>query len=324
MLVALCAAALAPRIACAQGKQQAGKVWRIGFLGPGYASANALRVEALRAGLRDFGYIEGKSIVIEWRWSEDKYERLAEQAAELVRLKVDLIVTYATPATLAAKRATKTIPIVMAASGDAVGNRLVADLAHPGENVTGSTFFGPELAAKRLELIKDVLPSARRVAVLMNPNNPASGGPVVSAMEQTAKTLGLALERVSVRNPGEFEAAFAEMSRKRVDAVVILEDPMVLGNARTVADLAIGKRLPAIAFGEFVDAGALICYGVDFREIYRRAAFFVDKIFKGAKPGDIPVERPTKFELVANLKTAKAIGVTIPKEVLFRADRVIE
>ncbi len=299
------------------------KVPRIGFLGPTSASAFANRIEALRASLRDLGYVEGKNIAIEFRWADGKYERLPELAAELVRLKVDVIVTAGTPGTLAAKRATSTVPIVMAVSGDAIATGLVASLARPGANITGSTFFNPELAAKRLELVKGVLPRARRVAVLMNPENPVTV-PVLEAMKRTSALLKLELRPSEVRDSTEVAGVMSGMHKAHIDAIVLYEDSIFIQNAKTIADLARKQRLPTIGFGDLVQAGGLISYGVDLENFYRRAAVFVDKILKGVKPGDIPVEQSTKFELIINMKTAKALGLTIPKELLLRADEVIE
>jgi putative ABC transport system substrate-binding protein len=304
--------------------QQKGKVWRIGFLGQASASVAAPRVEALRAGLRDLGYVEGKNLVIEFRWAEGKYERLPELAAELVRLKVEVIVTQGGPGTSAAKSATTTIPIVMAFSGDVVAVGLIASLARPGGNITGMTAFIPEVTAKRLELLKDAFPRIRQVAVVLNPDNPSAMGVVFPAMEVTAKSLNLELQPFGVRGPGEFGSAFAAMAKRRVDAVVIGDDGMLVANAGAIANLAAKTRLPSVGFTEFAEAGGLMAYGASRLESYRHVATFVDKILRGAKPADLPVEQPTRFELVVNLKTAKALGITIPQSVLFRADRVIE
>jgi putative ABC transport system substrate-binding protein len=303
--------------------QQAGKVHRIGYLGATTAFAHARYVEALRLGLRDLGYVEGKNLAIEYRWAEDKYDRLPDLAAELVRMTVDLIVTHATPGTLAAKHATTTIPIVMAISGDAVATGLVASIARPGRNITGSSFFFPELSAKRLELLTEARPAARRMAALVNPNNPAHTL-ALKARESTAKALKVELEVVEVRGPQDLSDIFSAMVKRRVEAISVLDDPMLIANARQIADLALTTRLPTIGFREIVDAGGLIAYSVDFPAAWRRAAVFVDKILKGAKPAELPVEQPTKFELVINLKTAKALGLTIPPSLLQRADQVIE
>ena len=303
--------------------QQPTRVARIGVLRLGSASEHASRVEQLRAGLRDFGYVEGKNLVIEFRWAEGKHERLPELAAELVRLKVEVIATEGTPDTLAAKRATTTIPIVMASVGDAVASGIVASLARSGGNLTGTTIFSPELMAKRLELLMEALPSTRQVAVLMNPANPVQELSW-QAMVNSARSMKVGVHRFEARRPNEFESAFSAMARQRVDAVVITQDGMYLSNAGALADLAAKQRLPSIAFSEFAEAGGLIGYGVDILELNRRAAYFVDKILKGAKAGEIPVERPTKFTLVINLKTAKALDLKIPPSILLRADRVIE
>ncbi len=303
--------------------QQPAKVPRIGFLGSTSAAGYATQIEALRAGLRDLGYVEGKNILIEWRFAEGNYERLPGLAAELVQLRVDVIVTHGTPGTRAAKQATTTIPIVMAVAGDAIATGLVASIARPGGNITGSNFFFPELCAKRLELLKETFPRTKRVAVLLNPGNP-SNEPVLQAMEMAARSLKVELQKFAVRGPNEFESAFAAMAKSRVDAATILEDAMLIANARAIADLAVKQRLPSIGFKEFAETGGLMAYGANLLEMYRRAAYFVDKILKGAKPGDIPVEQSTKFELVINMKTAKALGITFPQSILVRADKVIE
>jgi putative ABC transport system substrate-binding protein len=304
--------------------QQTGKTYRIGYLGStSPSSAHAQFLEALRQGLRDLGYVEGKNLAIEYRWAEGKYDRLPDLAAELVRLKVDLIVTHGTPGSLAAKHATTTIPIVMAISGDAVATGLVASIGRPGGNITGSTFFFPELNAKRLELLATALPGAKRMAALMNPDNP-SHTPALKAMELMAKALRLDFQVAEVRGPDEFPGAFSAMVKGRVDAVAVLDDPMLIANARQVADLAAKHRLPTIGFREYAEAGGLLAYAVNFPETWRRGAVFVDKILKGAKPGDLPIEQATRFEFVVNLKTAKALGLTIPQSVLLRADEVIQ
>lgn len=306
--------------------QQKGKVWRIGFLGAASSTDASFvkRVDAVRAGLRDLGYVEGKNIVIEYRWAEGKYERLPDLAAELVRLKVDVIISHGSPGPLAAKRVTTTIPIVFAASADAVAIRLISSLARPGGNITGNTFFLPELSAKRLEILRDALPKTKRVGVLFNRDNPAHTGPVSKAIEQTAGSLKLDLHRFGVRGPGEFDNAFGEMATRKVDAVLVIEDPMIVANFKGIADLAAKKRPPSISSSEAADAGCLMAYGVNLLEMYRGAGVFVDKILKGARPGDIPVEQATRFELLLNLKTAKAVGIKFPQSILMRADRVIE
>jgi len=308
----------------AVGAQEAGKVWRIGLLSALHPSDRPANLEALRAGLRDLGYVEGKNIVIEYRWAEGKYDRLPDLVADLVALKVDVIVTAGgTAPALAAKQATTTIPIVMAGVGDAVATGLVSSLARPGGNVTGVTDLEPELSAKRLELLKQAMPRAGRVAVLSNPDNLARGG-TFKAMEVTARSLRVELHKFEARRPTEFESAFSTMAKSRIDAVVVGQDALFNANVRAIADLAAKKRLPSAGNAIFAQAGGSIGYGVNFPNNYRRAANFVDKILKGAKPGDLPVEQATKFELVINLKTAKALGLTIPQTLLLRADEVIQ
>jgi len=310
----------APTLSLAQAP---GKDRRIGFLGTGSAVGMAGWVEAFRGGLRELGHVEGQNLSIEYRWANGQYERAPELAAELVRLKIEVLVTHGTPGTRAAKGATTTIPIVMATAGDAVLVGLVASLARPGGNITGSTFFNPELAAKRLELLRETLPRVTRVARLVNPDNPAMG-PVFHGMEPTAKSLKLELESIEVRGPADFERAFKTMADKHVGGVVILEDGMINANIQAIAALAAGLRLPSIGITEFAQAGGLMAYGVSLSDMYRRAAVFVDKILKGAKPGDLPIERATKFETVLNQKAARAMGITFPRSVLVRADRLIE
>jgi putative tryptophan/tyrosine transport system substrate-binding protein len=303
--------------------QQPAKAPRIGFLGATTESGVATRLAAFREGLRELGYVEGKNLAIEFRWAEGKYERLPDLAAELVGLKVAVIVTHGTPAARAAKQATKTIAIVMAASGDAVATGLVAGIARPGGNITGTTFFNPEISARRLELLKEAVPRIRRVAVLVNPDNPARG-PVLQAMEPTARSLQVELVRFEARGPQEFEGVFAGMAQSRVEALTIIEDPVLLDNVRGLASLAAKHRSPSSGFKEFARAGGLMAYAVDLPAMYRQGAVFVDKVLKGAKPGDLPVQQATKFELIINLKTAKALGLTIPQSVLIRADEVIQ
>jgi putative ABC transport system substrate-binding protein len=303
--------------------QPAGKVPRIGFLGLPSASSFGKQVEALRAGLRDLGYREGKNVVIDYRWAEGKYDRLSDLAGELVRFRVDVLVTHGTPGALAAKRATTTIPIVVATSADAVASGLVESLARPGGNITGLTYFIPELNAKRLEIFKETFPHSSRMAVLVNADNPAMV-PIIQAMELTVRSLKIELQQFPVRGPDEFDGAFSAMTQSRVDAVVIIDEPMFQANAGVLAGLAMQKRLPSAGFKEFAEAGGLLGYGVDILGLFRRAAYFVDRILKGVFPADLPVERSTKFGLVINLKTAKALGLTIPQALLQRADQVIE
>ncbi len=322
LIIALGAGALAAPLA-AFAQLPAARMHRIGFLGSASAATYARQLEGLRAGLRELGYVEGKNLVIEFRWAEGNYDRLPELAAELVGLKVDLIVTHGTPGTRAAKQVTTTIPIVMAVSGDAVTTGLVASFARPGGNITGSSHFSPELNAKQLELLKDALPRIRRVAVLFNSGN-AVNATALQAMEVTAKSLKLELQPFDVRSPGDFNSAFAEMSKRRVEAVAIVDDPMLIANAGAIASLAAKHRIPSIGFSALAEAGGLMAYGVNFPELFRRAALFVDKILKGAKPSDIPVEQPTKFDMIVNMKTAKALGIKIPNSILVRTDKVIK
>jgi putative ABC transport system substrate-binding protein len=299
------------------------KIARIGLLQPGLAASSQRNIEALREGLRDFGYVEGKNLVIEPRWADGNYERLNELAAELVRLKVDVIVTTGTPGTQAAKQATTSIPIIMASSGDPVAAGLVTSLARPGGNVTGSSMFSPEIHAKRLALLREVMPQIRRVAALINRGNPAFVTDL-KELEHAARSLKLDLQQFDVRGPDAFDSAFSEMSKHRMDAVVVLDDAMLNANVKGTADTAARGRLPSAGNLAFADAGGLIGYGIDPVENYRRAAKFVDRILKGGKPGDLPIERATSFYLVMNMKIAKTLGITIPQSILLRADKVIE
>ena len=300
--------------------QQAGKVYRIGFLG----GADAYRVEALRAALRDLGYLEGKNIAIEFRWAEGRYDQLPGLAAELVRLKVDVIVTGGTASTQAAMQATTTIPIVMVGTGDPLRSGLVASLARPGGNVTGLTQLGAEVAGKRLQILTDTVPNVSRVAFLWSRAN-ASHIPYFNELQAAARGLRLTLQSVEVQEPHEFERAFAGMMRERPDALIVTADGTHQVRQAWIVDFAAKRRLPAMyQLKEYVEAGGLMSYGTSITDQYRRAATYVAKILKGAKPGDLPVEQPTKFELVINLKTAKALGLTIPQSVLARADQLIE
>jgi putative ABC transport system substrate-binding protein len=303
--------------------QQPARLVRIGVLAVPSAASYASRTDALRAGLRDFGYVEGKNTLIEFRSAEGKFDRLPELAADLVRQKVDVIVTAGTPAIRAAKQATASVPIVIAAVGDAVAGGLVASLSRPGGNITGSTYFAPELAAKQLELIGEALARTTRIAVVVNPDNPAMG-PTLHAVESAASSLKLELEQFAVREPADFDAAFATIAKKDYKAALIIDDPITISNARALADLALKHRLATAGFIEYAEAGGLMGYGVNLNAMWRRAAFFVDKILKGTSPGEIPVERSTRFDLVINRKTAKAIEVTLAASILLRADRVIE
>jgi putative ABC transport system substrate-binding protein len=307
----------------ARAQQPAGKSFRIGFVGLPTADSLPKRPEAFRAGLRDLGYQEGRDIVIEYRWADEKYDRLPALLAELVRLNVDVIVTHGTPGVLAAKRATTTIPIVFATSGDALASGLVSSLTRPGGNVTGLTYFNPELSAKRLELLKEITPGLTDVGVLLNPVNPMNE-PIIPAMKLTAQALKLELHQFGAREPAEFEGAFAAMAARRVGALVVLDDTTLIASASAVANLALQQRLPSIGWPDYAVVGGLMAYGVNFLDMFRRAATFVDKILKGAKPGDLPVEQATKFETIVNRKTAKAIGIDVSTSLLLRADEVIE
>jgi putative ABC transport system substrate-binding protein len=273
--------------------------------------------------LRELGYVEGRNIAIDYRWAEGRYDWLPDLAAELVRLEVDVIVTHTAQGVRAAQAATTTIPIVAATVADAVATGLIASLAHPGGNVTGLTFFDPELMAKRLELLQEVAPSNARAAILLNPDN-AANGPVLKTMEITAKALKVGVDPFEVRGPGEFESTFAAIADKQIRAVVIQDDPVLITNAKAIADIALRRQLASCGFTEFVGAGGLMAYGVNFTEMFHRAAIFVDKLLKGAKPRDLPMEQPTRFELVVNLVTARALGIAVPAAILARADEVIE
>jgi putative ABC transport system substrate-binding protein len=301
---------------------QNAKAVRIGFLGPNSAASTSSRMESLRAGLRELGYVEGKNLVIESRWADGNYDHLPDLALELVGLKVDLILTSGTPGTRAARSATATIPIIMVTSGDPVALGLVASLARPGGNITGASNFSPELSAKRIELIKEAFPSTQRVGVLFNPDNSINDRNV-PAMEQTSKGLKLVLQKIAVRSADDFKNAYSAMSKLQVDAVALPEDDFLSATNAKVVELVSKQRLPSIGRADFAEAGGIIGYAVNFFDLYRRAAIFVDKIVKGAKPGDLPVEQPRKFDFVINLKAAKQIGLTIPPNVLARADKVI-
>jgi putative tryptophan/tyrosine transport system substrate-binding protein len=303
--------------------QQSGKVAQIGFLGAASASAYARQVEGFRSGLRELGYVEGSNIVIAYRWAEGNYERLPELAAELVRSNVDVIVTHGTPGTLAAKQATTTVPIVIGSIGDPVAAGAVASVAQPGGNITGSSWFGSDLEAKRVELLKEAMPRTEKVAVLLNPNNPMTR-PNVQAIKTVADTMNLRLQLFHVRAPSQFEAAFELMEQEQVEAVAIQDEGMILANIGAIATLAMKRRLPSIGSKELAQTGGLMGYGVDFFALFHRAAAFVDKILRGTRPADIPIEQATKFRFVLNLRTSKALGIEVPTSILLRADEVIE
>ncbi len=303
--------------------QEMGKVPRIGFLFFGSLGPSR-ELDAFRQGLRELGYTEGQNIVIEYRFASGQAERLPELATGLARLKPDVLVAPGTPASLAAKRATSTIPIVFAGVADAVGAGLIANLARPGGNITGLTSISAELGGKRLELLKEVVPKASRVAVLYNPAD-RSNVLVLNELQKSAPALGLTLQPLEVREPGGFEGAFVAMTRQSADALFGAAGLLTTEHRRVLVDLAAKRRIPAI-WGErqFVEAGGLMSYAVDFYDQVRGTAIYVDKILKGAKPGDLAVEQPTKYELVINLKTAKALRLTIPQSLLLRASQVIQ
>jgi putative tryptophan/tyrosine transport system substrate-binding protein len=307
--------------------QQPKKVPRIGYLYQGDRISDSTRAEAIRLALRELGYIEGQNIAIEYRYAEGKRGRESELAAELVRLKVDLIlVAGGGDWVQAAKNASKTIPIVMTGTGgDPVAAGLVESLARPGGNVTGITNLGTELGGKRLELLKEVVPKIARVAVLYNPTNPNSVREVKEDLPFAARALGMTIQPWEVRDADAFDKVFAAIGKQRPDGLYLPTGPQMFTNAKRIAGFALKSRLPSV-YGrkEAVDAGGLMSYGADIADSYRRVAYYVDRILKGAKPADLPVEQPTKFELVINLKTAKQIGVTIPQSVLYRADKVIK
>jgi ABC-type uncharacterized transport system substrate-binding protein len=300
---------------------------RVGYLNPSSPSdpVSQRRLEAFRQGLRDLGYVEGQNIAIEPRWAEGQYDRYPALAADLVRLKVDVIVAQGGAATQAVQQATRTIPIVMSIVLDPVGSGLVPSLARPGGNVTGTSFMGPDLVGKQLQLLKEVVPKVSRVALLRNPANPASA-PGLREAEAAARALGVRLQTLEARNPQEIDSAFAAMTRERAGALLIFPDPIFGNQRRQIAELAAKRRLPAIYGGtpEYAEAGGLMVYSPNILDLTRRAATYVDKILRGAKPADLPVEQPTNFELVINLKTAKALGLTIPQSLLQRADQVIQ
>ena len=309
-----------------QAQQPVAKVARIGYLGTNRA-ANPHLHEALRQGLRDLGYVEGRNLVIEYRDAEGKVERLPALAPELVALNVDVIVAPGTPQALAAKQATRTIPIVFTAAIDPVTDGLVTSLARPGGNVTGLATLSSELVGKNLEQLKQAVPGVSRVAILWQPGGMGerTEKDMLKGVEVTARALGVRPQFVEARGPADFDRAFSEMTRARAGTLTVVGSSMFVSERRRLVDLAAKHRLPAVyAQRAYVDVGGLMSYGPDVADLFRRAATYVDKILKGAKPGDLPVEQPTKFELVINLKTARALGLTIPPALLQRADHVIE
>jgi putative ABC transport system substrate-binding protein len=299
------------------------KVARIGLLSPFSPSAAARWHQALRDGLRDLGWVEGANLRIEYRYAEGQSDRLPGLAAELVRLDVDLIVVSTSTDGVAAKKASRTIPIVMASAADPVASGLIESLARPGGNVTGLSSIAPEMAGKRLALLKELVPGLARVAVFWNPAGTTSRLSW-NELQQPARELGVRLHSLELRHPGEFVRAFDDAARARAGAVAIMPDPLFAGSLKRLAELATERRLPSVFhLREFVESGGLLAYGVDRSDMFRRTAVYVDRILKGARPADLPVERPTKFELVVNLRTARALGLGIPPSVLLRADEVI-
>jgi putative ABC transport system substrate-binding protein len=321
--IALFGAGVAGWPLAAPAQPSAGKMPRIGFLGAATAAGSAKSVDELRIGLREFGYVEGQNIAIEFRWAEERYDRLPQLVRELIAARVDLLITHGTPGTRAAKQVTSTIPIVMAISGDAVATGLVSNLARPEANVTGSTFFLPELNAKRLEVLKEACPRITQPTALSNPDNPVSR-PIIPAMQSAAAALSLTLGVARIQGLSEFHRAFEAMAASQVDSVVVTEDGEFAPNFQTIAALALQKKLPSIGAKEYGEAGGLIGYGANILALYRRAAYFVDRILKGAKPADLPVEQPTRFELIVNIRTAKALALEFPPTLLARADEMIE
>jgi putative ABC transport system substrate-binding protein len=322
IILALFLGALAP--SPASPGQQAGKVPLLGYLDGASASTSGDNLNAFRQGLRELGWIEGQNIAIEYRWAEGRFDRLPELAADLVRLRVDAIVATGDPVILAAKQATGTIPIVMTAVGDPIGAGFVASLARPGGNVTGVSNLAVDLTGKWLELLKEVVPKVSQVAILRNVAN-RTHALFWQEAQTAAQKLRVKVHSVEVRSSHDLDGAFAAMAQKRVGAVVVLPDPLLSGERGRIADLAAKSRLPAIyTFRGQAEAGGLMSYGPSLQANFRRAATFVDKILKGAKPADLPVEQPTRFEMVVNMKTAKALGLTIPQSILVRADQVIQ
>jgi ABC-type uncharacterized transport system substrate-binding protein len=304
--------------------QQSRKVPRIGVLLPGTPTSFAVRANAFLEGLRDLGYVEGQTIAIEWKWAEDKIERIPQLAAELVRANVDVIVTGGTSAATALKSATRTIPIVMAIIGDPVAAGLVDSLAKPGGNATGFSIIAPELGTKRLELLKEIVPDLRSVAVMLNPNNPQSRIEL-HEMQAAAQTLGLQLHPIQITSEAALDEAFAALTKDVAQGVIVLTDPILFSQRKRIVGLANGSRLPAMYFFQaFVKEGGLVSYGPSDADLFRRSAAYVDRILKGTRPTDLPVEQPTKFDLAINLKTAKTLGLTLPPMLLALANEVIE
>jgi putative ABC transport system substrate-binding protein len=321
MVLAIGGAAMWPRALRAQQPQ---KIWRIGVLLPGTPASFALRTKALLDGLRDLGHVDGRTVAIEWKWGQDRGETLSGLAAELVQSNVDVIVTGGTAAAKALKAATRQIPIVVAIIGDPVAAGLVENLARPNGNLTGFSIVAPELGGKRLELLKEVVPNVSAVAVLLNAKNPQSQIEL-KEMRTAAEAMGLKLTPAEISPDVALDDAFAAIDRAAVQALVVLTDPILFSQRKQTVGLAHSHKLPAMYFFQgFVEDGGLMSYGPSDADLFHRAAGYVDRILKGAKPGDLPIEQPTKFELFINLKTAKALGINIPESFLVRADHVIE
>ena len=307
------------------GAQLTGKVFQVGYIGGSSPSLESTLVDAFRQGLRERGYVEGKNVVVHYRWAEGRIDLFPGLVADLIGLKVDVLVTAGTPAVLAAKKATSSVPIVMAAQGDAVASGIVPSLARPGGNITGSSTQYPDVEGKRLEILREIVPRLERLALLMNPANPFSAV-ILKATQAAAKALRLRTQIFEVSAVGEFDLTFAAIAKARPDAMAVLADrPFLISNRARIVRFAAESRLPTVhPFAEFVEEGGLVYYGPNFSEMFRRAGIYIDKILKGAKPADLPIEQPTKFDLIINLKTAKTLGLRIPQSLMLRADRVIE
>jgi putative ABC transport system substrate-binding protein len=300
------------------------KLVKVGFLLGGTSSSPAIYIERFKQTLRERGWVDGQNVTFESRYAEGHYERLTTLAHELVSRGLDVIVTEGTPPARAAKEATTTVPIVMASTADPVGTGLVSSLAHPGGNLTGVSWFFSEITAKRFELLREAAPRIARVGVVYNPLNPISE-PAVVGIEALAKTHTIRIQRLAIRSPADFDSIFPAMTRQSVDAVTVLEDPLTHSVSLRIVDVALKNNVPAVfGLSSFIVAGGLMSYGPSRPELWRKAALLTDKILRGAKPGDLPIEQPTEFELVINLKTAKVLGLTIPPSLLQRADQVIE
>jgi putative ABC transport system substrate-binding protein len=318
LLIALGASALAtPLVAFAQ---PTGKINRIGVLGAGSPAGWKKMVDSLRAGLNALGYVEGRNLAIDFRWAAGNYENLPKLAGELIAAKVDVIVTHATPGARAAMQATSSVPIVVASIGDAVAAGIVTDLARPGGNLTGLSFFVSEIAAKRIELLTELLPRTSSINLLHQQYMSTTSAQI----EEAARAKRVTVHRIFTNTPGEIQTAIENIAQKRSGPILVVETPILIANAKTIGESLVKYKIPAIGFKEIAEAGGLMSYGADLSDMWRRSAVHIDKILKGAKPGDIPIEQATKFELIVNMKTAKALGIRIPQSILVRADKVIE